>query len=323
MQDKADLCPVDAEDADGVLDGDGCPDLLGTVLLKLDAPGGTPVGAVEISARPLFAQHLPDPPTPKQLRYPAGAELRAELDAGLWAVLVRVDGFADYSVNLEVTAAQQLTASLALQPVAGVAQVRLDIRDPKGVPVSGVTVQLGAEAQPVPAPRGLLETTMGAGEQLLIVRAPGYQEGRERVSLVAGELRELQLTLRPMPLVDPRGDTLALRTPLTFSPGTDVLGSESYASLDALASWLKEHPDVGLLRVEVHSNGRGGDPVQLRLTQRQAEAITRALVDRGVPEASLYAVGFGSSSPVVSPLLPDAEARNNRVELVLERGGGR
>jgi outer membrane protein OmpA-like peptidoglycan-associated protein len=62
-----------------------------------------------------------------------------------------------------------------------------------------------------------------------------------------------------------------------------------------------------------HADLVGGEDVNLRIGQRRAEAVRAALVDAGVPEASVSAVSEGESAPLVKKSGP--EARNRRVEV--------
>jgi outer membrane protein OmpA-like peptidoglycan-associated protein len=62
-----------------------------------------------------------------------------------------------------------------------------------------------------------------------------------------------------------------------------------------------------------HADLVGGEDVNLRIGQRRAEAVRAALIDAGVPEASLTAVSEGEAAPVVKKSGP--EARNRRVEV--------
>lgn len=89
---------------------------------------------------------------------------------------------------------------------------------------------------------------------------------------------------------------------------------DSYALLDDAAGQLRElgWPDV---TVEGHTDARGTDAYNLRLSQQRAEAVRRYLIDRGAPAASLRAVGFGESRPIADNDSAEGRSRNRRVEL--------
>ncbi|MEX0288775.1 MAG: OmpA family protein, partial [Flavobacteriaceae bacterium] len=48
------------------------------------------------------------------------------------------------------------------------------------------------------------------------------------------------------------------------------------------------------LRIEAHTDSRGGTATNFRLSQRRADAIKKYLVDKGVPSSNiLYSIGYG------------------------------
>jgi flagellar motor protein MotB len=51
------------------------------------------------------------------------------------------------------------------------------------------------------------------------------------------------------------------------------------------------------------------------LSAQRALTVTRALIDDGIPAASVFAAAFGSQQPVSSNANDQGRARNRRVEL--------
>ena len=66
-----------------------------------------------------------------------------------------------------------------------------------------------------------------------------------------------------------------------------------------------------------HSDNQGGLALNLDLSQRRAEAVMQALIDRGVPPGQLEARGIAYLAPVASNATEEGRAQNRRVELVL------
>ena len=61
------------------------------------------------------------------------------------------------------------------------------------------------------------------------------------------------------------------------------------------------------------SNGRFAD--NLELSAQRALTVTRALIDEGLPSASLFAAAFGPEQPVASNADPAGRSQNRRVEM--------
>jgi outer membrane protein OmpA-like peptidoglycan-associated protein len=93
--------------------------------------------------------------------------------------------------------------------------------------------------------------------------------------------------------------------------------SGSYrAELDRIAAILLSCGG-GRFVIEGHTDATGRDDLNKRLSERRANLVLRALVRRGVPEATLTATGFGSAKPLDSSGTPAAKAANRRVDIVI------
>jgi peptidoglycan-associated lipoprotein len=69
------------------------------------------------------------------------------------------------------------------------------------------------------------------------------------------------------------------------------------------------------LRLEGHTDERGGTEYNLALGQKRAESVAKALVLLGANETQLEPVSFGEERPSVQGSNEEAWARNRRVEL--------
>jgi outer membrane protein OmpA-like peptidoglycan-associated protein len=67
--------------------------------------------------------------------------------------------------------------------------------------------------------------------------------------------------------------------------------------------------------VEGYTDARGSEQYNLGLSDRRAEAVTKFLLDRGVAQAKVSAIGMGEAKPrAADPLDPE----NRRVEMRIE-----
>ncbi len=101
-----------------------------------------------------------------------------------------------------------------------------------------------------------------------------------------------------------------------FSFNSDVIREESEPTLEDIAEILRRHPDWRLA-VNGHTDGIGGDQVNLALSGRRSTAVKDALSKRhGIAPNRLTTAGFGKSQPKDTNETLDGRARNRRVELV-------
>jgi hypothetical protein len=101
-----------------------------------------------------------------------------------------------------------------------------------------------------------------------------------------------------------------------FDFNSDRIKKESDPILKELGAALARHPDW-TLTIEGHTDNVGGDAYNLRLSERRAAAVRRALVERhGIAPERLRSAGFGMTSPIEPNDTSEGRARNRRVELV-------
>lgn len=87
--------------------------------------------------------------------------------------------------------------------------------------------------------------------------------------------------------------------------------------LDAIAKELRAHPHWQI-RIEVHTDARGTEAFNLRLSEQRALAVLDFFLRKGIAKERLSARGYGELCPLLS-LQRKAHARNNRIQFILLR----
>jgi OOP family OmpA-OmpF porin len=64
-----------------------------------------------------------------------------------------------------------------------------------------------------------------------------------------------------------------------------------------------------------HTDNVGDQEANLGLSQRRATAVRREMMDRGVPAASLKALGFGDAQPIADNGTDAGRAANRRTTI--------
>ncbi len=103
---------------------------------------------------------------------------------------------------------------------------------------------------------------------------------------------------------------------VTFISGRSKLTVNAKRVLRRAVVVLKEY-DKLRIRIEGHTDSRGSDKSNLRLSQERAESVMLFLVENGISRSRLTAVGFGEARPIASNRNRRGRTLNRRVEFHL------
>jgi outer membrane protein OmpA-like peptidoglycan-associated protein len=101
-----------------------------------------------------------------------------------------------------------------------------------------------------------------------------------------------------------------------FDTGRHTLKPGAREKLARVAGILLAHPDL-TLEVDGHTDNVGDENNNQELSERRAESVRAFLVQQGISESAVVAVGYGESQPVVSNSTAAGRQQNRRVELVV------
>jgi outer membrane protein OmpA-like peptidoglycan-associated protein len=132
---------------------------------------------------------------------------------------------------------------------------------------------------------------------------------QDRVRALEAQLRDMEAQQTERGLLVTLGDVL-------FAFNKAELSTQAAPRLDKLANFLKQFPDRKLL-IEGYTDSVGGDSYNQELSDRRAQAVRDALVQRGVETRRITARGYGKAYPVADNASPEGRAMNRRVEIVI------
>lgn len=149
-----------------------------------------------------------------------------------------------------------------------------------------------------------------AERQAVMVEAREAQAkaAERRASTLEQELTDMRARKTDRGLVVTLGDVL-------FDTGKATLKPGAYATVDRLASVLKEAPDRKVL-IEGHTDSTGSEQTNQVLSERRAAAVQTALLERGVSANQISTVGKGMDYPIASNADASGRQRNRRVEMI-------
>lgn len=106
-------------------------------------------------------------------------------------------------------------------------------------------------------------------------------------------------------------DALLHARTIRFEEASAAIDPASNSLIDEVATAL--HPCLGsVIAITGHTDNSGKEPANITLSAERAEAVQKALIQRGIPALGLRASGVGSSKPVKG--LDPADPANRRIE---------
>jgi OmpA-OmpF porin, OOP family len=105
-----------------------------------------------------------------------------------------------------------------------------------------------------------------------------------------------------------------------FKTASAVILPESDGILTAVMTIFNEHPEIKKVRVEGHTDNRGGAAMNMGLSSRRAASVATWLIKHGVDKSRLTSKGFGLTKPIDSNTTDEGRQNNRRVEFHIDPG---
>lgn len=135
-----------------------------------------------------------------------------------------------------------------------------------------------------------------------------------RVDSLETELADLKLKKTERGLVLTLGDVM-------FDTGQSTLKPGAYATLDRLATALRQQSERKVL-IEGHTDNVGSSENNQGLSERRAQSVERALMQRGVEHSQITTLGKGEDFPIAGNETAAGRQSNRRVELIFTDAQG-
>nr|MBP9128562.1 OmpA family protein [Elusimicrobiota bacterium] len=108
-------------------------------------------------------------------------------------------------------------------------------------------------------------------------------------------------------------EKISVTLDVKFDAGKSEFRRAYDPSLEKVADFMKRFPDTTVL-IEGHTDNVGSAEANKRLSQKRAEAVRTALVNRfGIRARRVTAKGFGAERPILDNGSPEGRAANRRV----------
>ena len=102
---------------------------------------------------------------------------------------------------------------------------------------------------------------------------------------------------------------------ITFDVGKATIKPESMGEINRIVQLMNENPTLKF-SVEGHTDSTGNAASNQTLSEQRSQAIVAKLVELGIAQDRLTAVGKGQNSPIADNNTDEGRAKNRRVEFV-------
>ena len=118
-------------------------------------------------------------------------------------------------------------------------------------------------------------------------------------------------------LVAIKGGKIEIEQKVFFETDKAAIQEQSLALLSQVATVIKNHPEIRLVRVEGHTDAIGDAAANMALSKARADTVKMYLVSKGVSADRLDARGYGVTKPIADNNTADGREKNRRVEFVI------
>jgi OOP family OmpA-OmpF porin len=111
-------------------------------------------------------------------------------------------------------------------------------------------------------------------------------------------------------------DKIELKQTIYFAYRKADIKPVSFPLLDEVAQAMQDNPTIRV-RIEGHTDSKGPDAFNLKLSQKRAESVRTYLAGKGVAADRMEPKGFGETVPIADNRTTAGRDQNRRVEFVI------
>ena len=285
--DRKDSCPNQAEDLDQVEDFDGCPEH----------------NPIILEAKDHFANEV------EKIAWNMVLKSNENISS------LKTEGS---KFELEVSEVEMVSSVIKLEEeLAVLGSLQLVALDEHEQLIPHATWFIDGETA---SPPRKIETIVPllVGEHDIVVRAEGFREYKDRITIEAEEVKIVHLALVQAKV----NKHLEIKEKIFFKTGKEEIEERSYELLNEIVGILSRHSEIEVVHIEGYTDNQGAAETNKKLSQDRANAVRSYLIQKGVEPERLVAIGYGEEKPIDSNDTEKGRANNRRVVFsIIEKFG--
>jgi len=119
-------------------------------------------------------------------------------------------------------------------------------------------------------------------------------------------------------VVDADGCPKIIRLNVNFAFDKSVVKPEFMPKIQEVADFMKQNPGYRVV-LEGHTDSKGSDAYNMKLSDQRAKAVERIIETLGVPAAKVTTEAYGESKPIATNETEEGRAENRRVDALFKK----
>ena len=103
---------------------------------------------------------------------------------------------------------------------------------------------------------------------------------------------------------------------ILFGFDSSELTTQANENIQKLANTLSKYDDTNII-IEGHTDSRGDEQYNQKLSERRAKAVSNALSNLGIRKIRIKEIGYGENQPVADNSTDEGRQQNRRVEVAI------
>ncbi len=228
---------------------------------------------------------------------------------GSYNVGATKEGYEPASGNAAVAEGEEIVLTLVLKAIpAPKTIININVIDRCTKENIAATIKFG-DGTTIIAKGGKYTREVAPGAYTVNVTAGNYESKSATVNVTEG-----QTTVSGIKLYKKIEKTGKVH----FATNSHVILAKSYYVLDNVAKQINGLCEFDQVTIEGHTDSRGNDAFNLKLSQRRADSVKAYLISKGIDGAKLNTMAYGESKPIGSNDTKEGRAENRRVEFLIK-----
>lgn len=117
--------------------------------------------------------------------------------------------------------------------------------------------------------------------------------------------------------VEVTASAIVIHQKILFEVDKAVIRPESFDLMNEITQVVKDNPRIKKISIEGHTDSDGSNRYNKKLSQRRADSVMAYLVEHGIDEGRLTAIGHGEEKPIADNDTAAGKEKNRRVEFII------